>query len=197
MGFKCSFGTDREEVETRLQKAGAPGYIRCQPFDATKVFSDFEVIQNHIGRDRQKEWLAEALSESCGWVAFACGMPEQVRLFSYCLMRHYAEAKGAIEWHHVTGSRWNKFLDSKDEPPIRQMLVLDSLLTHPPMHPNASRAYDPARIGKIFDIVAKYRGQTSIIVMCPDLLPEDAYRISMVQPDYMWNLKFRARDVEL
>jgi hypothetical protein len=193
--FTCKFTSDGI-----LEKSGAPNYIRCNPFDAVKMFSTFEVIGKPITKNMQIDWLDSCLNDDGGWVIFVCGpVTEQLKLFGYSLMMHYAK-NGAhtnrLDWHHVTGSRWNKYLDSRDKILDPNMIVLDSLLTHPPMHPNGSRGYDPARIGKIYDIVAKYRGISSIVILCPDLLPEEAYHISMVQPDMFFSLRYNAKTVE-
>ena len=191
--FQCTYKTNENIV-----KAKPPVYIRCKPFDAIKYLSLFEVINQPISKTRQIEWLSSCLEEDGGWVAFVCGKAtEQLKLFAYALLHHYSSESDKLDWYHVTGSRWCKYLDSRDKVAEPHMIVLDSLLTHPEMHPNASRAYDPARIGKIYDIVAKYRGNSSIVILCPDLLPEEAYRISMVQPDFFFNLRYSAEAVEM
>ncbi len=179
-------------------KAGAPNYIRCNPYDAIKLLSTFEVIDKPVSKQMQIDWLDSCINDDGGWVAFVCGsVTEQLKLFAYSLMFNYANnGSNKLDWHHVTGSRWNKYLDSRDKIPEPHMIVLDSLLTHPPMHPNGSRGYDPARIGKIYDIVAKYRGVSSIVVLCPDLTPEEAYRTSMVQADMFFNIRYNAKTVE-
>lgn len=191
--FNCKF-----ELNENMKGAKAPSYIKCEPFDAVKLFNPFEVIGQPISRARQVDWLSSCVKEDGGWVAFVCGRSsEQIKLFSYNLMLRYAVESDKLDWYHVTGSRWCKYLDSRDYVGVPHMIVLDSLLTHPPMHPNASRAYDPSRIGKIYDIVSKYRGQSSIVVMCPDLTPEEAHSICMVQPDMMFFLKATSSIVEL
>ena len=65
------------------------------------------------------------------------------------------------------------------------------------MHPEASRGYEPARIGKIHDITAAYRGNSSVIILCPELTPIQAYEISLIQPDLMFYLKTKLKDTEL
>lgn len=190
--------TCKHEQHDSMVKAGAPSYIRCNPYDATKMFKNFEVIDKPVGVNKQIEWLDSCLNDDGGWVAFVCGpITEQLKLFSYSLMHHYAKSgSNRLDWHHVTGSRWNKYLDNRNDVIEPHMIVVDALLTHPPMHPNASRGYDPARIGKIYDIVAKYRGVSSIVVICPDLTPEEAYSISMIQADMFFNIKYNAKTIE-
>lgn len=193
MSFVCNFQTNKNMVAAK-----APTYIRCNSFDATKLFSPFELRGQTVSRARQVEWLDSCLNEDGGWVAFVCGKAtEQLKLFAYNLMFRYSKDSNKLDWYHVTGSRWCKYLDNRDRVAEPHMIVLDSLLTHPEMHPNGSRAYDPSRIGKIYDIVAKYRGMSSIIVLCPDLTPEEAHGISMVQPDILFFLKHTPEMVEL
>lgn len=192
MGFKCKFDNDE-----RLQRLGAPKFIRCKPFDAMDYMQPFEVIGRMVDADEQKAYLQSCLDEDGGWVSFVCGHPEQVRLFAYQLMKHYGGTTNKLDWHHITGSRWDKYLDSIKPEPHKDMIVLDSMLTHPAMHPEGNRGYDPSRIGKIYDIVAKHRGSTSIVILCPGLKPDEAYHLSMVQFDMCFNLKYRAKEMEL
>jgi hypothetical protein len=190
MKFQCKF-------DDSLVKFGAPRFIRCAPFDAVQYMQQFEIVGQTVNRDDQVSYLKSCTEEDGGWVAFVCGHPEQVRLFGFALMKVYATQTNKLDWHHVTGSQFNIYTDSKIDPPHKEMIVLDSLLTHPPMHPEGNRGYDPKRIGKIYDIVAKYRGQTSIVVLCPNITPHEAYLTSMVQADMMFLLKYRARELEL
>jgi hypothetical protein len=193
MSFKCRFTADE-----KLQKLGAPRFIRCKEFDATEYMQQFEVIGKVVTSNEQVDYLDTCLNEDGGWVAFVCGQhPEQIRLFAYALFANYSKTSNKLDWHHVTGSRWDKYLDSVNDPPAKHLVVLDSLLTHPPMHPSGNRGYDPARLGKIYDITAKHRGKTSIVILCPGLLPEEAYHLSMIQFDMAFSLRYRAKTMEL
>lgn len=183
--------------QERMETFGAPRFIRCNPFVAEEFLQPFDIIGRAVTREDQVGYLESCLEEDGGWVAFACGHPEQIRLFGYSLMHHYSSTSKDLEWVHVTGSQFNKFTDTKLDLPSRDMLVLDGLLTHPPMHPEGNRGYDPKRIGKLYDIVAKYRGRTSIVILCPGIDPATAYQTSMIQPDMMFHLKYRAKIMEL
>lgn len=187
--FTCKFTNSLEG------KHGTPSYIKGEAFDAIKFMSSFEIVGKLITRQIQVEWLNSMLDDDSGWVAFVCGRPEVIRMFAYKMMEHYYKETNKINWHRVNGSRWDELLDKRFET-FYHMIVLDSLLTHPPMHPDASRAYDPARIGKIHDIAGEYRGRASTIILCPELKPEEAYHISMVQPDFMFHLKPKGEDHE-
>lgn len=189
--MRCYFDTNE-----KLKAAGSPHYIRGEPFSTDKLLKNCMVLEQPVNVDQQKSFINDMLTEDQGWTAFVCGLPETTRLFAYSMMRHYSESTRYITWHHVTASKWDKLIDARDKP-ILDMIVLDSLLTHPPMHPNASRAYDPTRIGKIFDIVASYRGRSSILILCPELDPEEAFKISSIQPEFMLYLKGKQKDIEL
>lgn len=190
--FMCKF-----DESLKLDRFNAPNYIRGEEFDAVKLFRSFEIVGKQVSSEDQVEYVEQMLNDDSGWVAFICGMPEQTRLFAHTMMGHYSQSTTAIDWHHVTGSTWDALLDGKHQPKTMHMLVVDSLLTHPAMHPNASRAYDPKRIGKIFDIVAKYRGKASILILCPELTPEESYRISQIQPEFMLHMKGKLKEVEI
>lgn len=190
--FMCKF-----DESLGLHKFGAPNYIRGEDFDALKLFYRFEIIGKQVGTDEQATYLEQAVTDDGGWVAFICGLPEQTRLMAFTLMSVYRQENASVKWHHVTGSTWDYMLDSKKREADPHLVVLDSMLTHPPMHPNASRGYDPKRLGKIFDITAQLRGKTSIVILCPDLEPEEAYRISQIQPELMFYLKQKPKDIEL
>ena len=188
--FHCKF-------ENQLEgQYGSPKYIRGSGFDAIKLFHRFEVMDTIVTREDQTGYLNSALTEDGGWISFVCGSPENCRMFAYSLMTHYASESNKLLWHRVNSSRYDILLDERFRKQ-HHMIVLDCLLTHPKMHPNASRAYDPARLGKIHDIVGEYRGESSIVILCPELQPEEAYYTSMIQADLMWLLKPRVKDVEL
>lgn len=173
-----------------------PKYIRGNKFEATTIFHKFEIIDIPVTKEMQVEYLESALNDDGGWTSFVCGSTEQCRMFAYSLMKHYAEETKSLLWHRVNGSRYDVLLDERFRKPYH-MIVVDSLLTHPKMHPNGSRAYDPARIGKIYDIVGEYRGESSLVILCPDLTPDEAHSICLIQPDLMWYLKPKVKDVEL
>lgn len=179
-----------------LQKLGAPKYIRGNPFQTKDRLHRFEIKDTPITRDRQVEWLNSMLTEDGGWVAFICGSSEDCRLMAYSLFNVYYEMSHNLIWHRPSSSSYDLLLDER-KTLNPHMIVLDSLLTHPKMHPNASRGYDPTRIGKIYDIVGKYRGFSSLVVLCPDLTPEEAHSISTVQPEFLFNLKQGGRERDL
>lgn len=179
-----------------LVNAGCPKYIRGDQFSTDKMLRQYSIIDQPITVDRQRAQIASMCEEDQGWTAFVCGLPETTKLFAHTMMRHYSKETNLLHWHHVTSSKWDGLIDVKEKPNYH-MIVLDSLLTHPPMHPNASRAYDPTRIGKIFDIVSSYRGRASILILCPELEPEEAYRVSLIQPEFMLYLRPKAKDLEL
>ncbi|QIG70334.1 hypothetical protein EVB87_234 [Rhizobium phage RHph_N28_1] len=162
------------------------------------MFASFDIIGKRVGRSDQETMLDEMLNDDGGWTAFVCSAPEYGRLFAYQMMRRYLEGDGArIEWHRVTGSRYDKHLDERKQGKKPHLLILDSLLTHPPMHPNGARGYDPTRVGKIHDIVNMYRGVSSIIVLCPELDPEQAYHMSNIQADMMLYMMRQYQQLEL
>lgn len=189
--FQCKF-------DGRLEnKFGTPNYIRGSSFDARSVFHSFEVLDIPVSKTTQMEYLDSIIEDDGGWVAFACGLPEMCRMFAFEVMARYHEQDSdLLLWHRVTSSRYDELLDNRNDK-FYHLIVVDSLLTHPKMHPSAFRAYDPSRIGKVHDIASKYRGRTSVLILCPELTPEEAYKCSMIQADQMFYLKPKAKDVEL
>lgn len=175
---------------------GTPKYIRGNGFDAFKMFHKFELMDILVTREMQQDYLDSAVNMDGGWVAFVCGVPEMCRMFAYTLMRYYSHDTDKLRWHRVNSSRYDILLDERFRSPYH-MIVVDSLLTHPKMHPNAFRSFDPGRIGKIHDIVAEYRGESSLVILCPELTPEEAYQVSLVQADLLFYLRPKVKDIEL
>lgn len=191
MTFTCRFTDD-----VKLLNAGAPRWIAGTAFTANKAFSSFQIGEKVVQRSTQVNYLDDVLDVDSGWTAFVCGNSNQIRLFAYSLMHHYAKTTDAIMWHFVNGSRYDKYRDAREIPRKPHMMVIDSLLTHPEMHPNATRGYDPARIGKIFDLININAGYTSSIVLCPDIDPETAHRMTTIRPEYMFYLKRQVEEQE-
>lgn len=165
---------------------GCPTFIKGASFSVEKRLSKFEINNKIVLSSTQSEWVDEILTVDGGWVNFLCGEPEDIRLAAFGLLYEYSKETSKIIWHRLNGSRYDRLLDDREKNNY-QLIVLDGLLAHPSK--GSTLLFDPTRIGKIYDIVAKYRGSASIAVLCPNLSPQEAHDIAVVKPDYIWNIK--------
>lgn len=169
-----------------------PGYIGSPDFSIPKAFGAFTVLNKAITPRIQQEWFDAITEEEHGWVSVVCGPHiEQLRLFAYCIGAHFARNKNKVQWTRVNGARW--FPRKEDK--YRHFHVLDSFLTFPSQTTDkAAITYDVVRAGNIFDMISHVRGKSSVMVLCPNLTPEQACFHLTVKADFMFQLSDKKAD---
>ena len=172
------------------KQQGCPHYIRGNKFDTKASLQSYSVNDKVVTVRQQLKELEMQWKEEEGWLCYLCGDFNRMQMYSLKLFKfistpYYGFQTTSKKWVRLTNGyrQFDEHTPAKALP-IEKFMILDSLLTHGDLI-----SLDYARASKIFDIIAKRRGRSSIIVLCPDLTPEESIKLLKHDPDIIGNFK--------